>query len=278
MSEVEFSPLHELLQQAGLSASEFRARLANAGHLIDARTLRRYLAPVGAASYRAPPPWLLAAARELINKDSGGEWIVGDDELGRRTVVHAVPPRFLAIMRARGIVGSVDWWEDPGEDRTAWSDAARRASERAYASSHRAKTSGYRQLAWDYLREQPCASVSALASAVGGSAEGLRSYVAELERRGYVERSVTGGITLIKDTGPRSPSWSVHTGEFRDWNLDPGMTAQQLGEIVKSSGLPLSGWLEKHGFSGGGATRLRQMIEGQRPVSKEIARAAGSSS
>lgn len=134
----------------------------------------------------------------------------------------------------------------------------------------RSTGTGYRQKAWTALRRRVYPDVANLAEAIGASPNGLRPYIAVLEARGYIAREDGGGIHLVNDTGLRAPSWSVHTGDFRDWNIEPAMKASELKAVVKASGLSLSGWLAANGFDIHGATRLRQMMNGQRPVSNEI--------
>jgi hypothetical protein len=138
----------------------------------------------------------------------------------------------------------------------------------------RTKSTGYRQAAWDRLRERPYESVKALADTIGCSADGLRSYIAGLVDHGYLTRDNVGAISIARNTGDRAPSYSVHTREFRDWNVDPIMTADQLRAIVAASGLSVSDWLRAIDHHPSESTRLRQMMNGQRPVSTNIAEAA----
>ncbi|GAA0206881.1 hypothetical protein GCM10009081_22420 [Brevundimonas nasdae] len=138
----------------------------------------------------------------------------------------------------------------------------------------RLRSTGYRQAAWDALKHKPFESVRALADVLGCSADGLRSYIAALEAHQYIQRGDDGVITLVKKTGPRAPSWSVHSRELRDWNQDPAMSADALKKIVSQSGLSDAAWLRAIGKHEAGATRLRQMMNGQRPVSTEMAQAA----
>lgn len=139
----------------------------------------------------------------------------------------------------------------------------------------RPTSTGYRQKAWDALRKQPWPTVSALATEIGAVATGLRNYVAALSARGYIVKRVGDGqLTLVQDTGPRAPSWSLATDEFRDWNIEPPMDGGRLRSIVEDSGLSYGEWLVSHGFNRAGVTRLRAMMNGQRPVSSEIESAA----
>jgi hypothetical protein len=137
----------------------------------------------------------------------------------------------------------------------------------------REKGGGYRQAAWDALQSQAWPTVKALADHIGCGDSGLRDYIAALEDRGYIDRS-NDQILLKKATGPRAPTLSVQTGTFRDWNLNPPMPGSVLKAIIAESGLSLSKWLISNGFHAAGTTRLRQMVNGQRPVSDEIAEAA----
>lgn len=139
---------------------------------------------------------------------------------------------------------------------------------------NRNRSTGYRQKAWTALRKSEFASVAALADHIKCSPDGLRAYVAGLEAHGYVQRGNLGQLTLARNTGARAPSWSVHTGNLRDWNLEPSMTASQLRTAIKKSGMTVVEWLRAHGKHEAGATRLRQMMNGQRPVSPEIEAAA----
>ncbi|PZR44044.1 MAG: hypothetical protein DI537_61665, partial [Stutzerimonas stutzeri] len=142
---------------------------------------------------------------------------------------------------------------------------------------HRTKSTGYRQKAWDALRGQEWPSVKALADHLGCADSGLRGYVGGLEAHGYVARSNVGAIILARDTGPRAPSYNVNTREFRDWNVSPVMTGAQLKAIVAASGLSISDWLRSIGRHPAEATRLRQMMNGQRPVSTVLAELLGGS-
>ena len=74
----------------------------------------------------------------------------------------------------------------------------------------------------------------------------------------------------MKNTGDRAPLWNVSTKTLFDANLNQCMTGWRLREIVEATGLSLSGWLTANGFHQAGATRLRQMMTGQRPVSPAI--------
>lgn len=138
MTDPEYPPLHALLREMDLTPGVFRDRLRAAGHEMDARTLRRYLAPIGAPSSRGAPEWLLVFAREMAGRSEAAEWIVGTDEIGRRVVVHAVAPRFAAVMQGRSTVAAIDWWDDDVSNGVNWEEAARRASERFYHRSYKA--------------------------------------------------------------------------------------------------------------------------------------------
>jgi len=133
---------------------------------------------------------------------------------------------------------------------------------------------GARQRAWNALREAQWESVEALARNIGCSAPALRNYIRGLEQNGYIKREVDGTVTLVRDTGQRSPAYSIHTGDFRDWNLDPAMSATELREAINLSGLSIRQWLIAKGLSPTMQTRVRQMMNGQRPVQPKIARAA----
>lgn len=90
-------------------------------------------------------------------------------------------------------------------------------------------------------------------------------------RGGSGKMPVVGAVELGRRTGPRAPSFNSLSGGFRDWNLDPAMTAVELRQAVNDSGLSVVEWLRARGLHVAGATRLRQMMSGQRPVSDEIA-------
>lgn len=138
----------------------------------------------------------------------------------------------------------------------------------------RTQSGGARQKAWDALRRKAWPSAAELARHIGTSESGLRSYIGALMARDYVVRHADGSIELVNKTGSRCPSWSVHTDDFRDWNLEPAMSGKELGRIIKRSGLTLRQWLVKNGLDASEQTRLRQMVNGQRPVSGRIAAAA----
>ena len=138
---------------------------------------------------------------------------------------------------------------------------------------YRDKGGGYRQAAWDALQGHAWPTVQALADHIGAGSSGLRDYIAALEDRGYIDRS-NDQVLLKKNTGPRAPTLSIQAGTFRDWNLNPPMSPAVLKAIVADSGLSASAWLVANGFHAAGTTRLRQMMNGQRPVSDEIAAAA----
>lgn len=131
------SELSQIMDELSLGPTEFRRRLELERDVkIEARTLRRYLAPPGASSHRETPDWLLDAAREMVGRPTGAEWCVGFDDRGRRIVVHLAAPRFAVTMSGRDVVAAVDWWDGQPRQKAEWEDAARRASIRFY---HRAR-------------------------------------------------------------------------------------------------------------------------------------------
>lgn len=138
----------------------------------------------------------------------------------------------------------------------------------------RSKSTGYRQHAWDLLQLRDWPSVNALAAHIGCAASGLRNYISGLEDHGYLRRGEDGSLHLAKKTGPRAPSLNINTGEIKDWNREPSMAGSELMAIVANSGLSVVEWLREHGFHPATSTRLRQMMNGQRPVSQEIEAAA----
>lgn len=133
-----------------------------------------------------------------------------------------------------------------------------------------------RQAAWDALRSAntPIKDVKTLAEHTG--ATNLRPYILALKKRGYVQEIENGAIELVKNTGPTAPGYNVQTGAFRDWNLDPLMTGEQLRAAIAATGLKLRPWLISHGqkINSNSTTRLREMIRGKRPVSDTIERLA----
>ena len=137
----------------------------------------------------------------------------------------------------------------------------------------RQHSAGYRQQAWDRLRGGPWRQgVTALAKAIGCTREGLSSYLGILREQGYLAQA--SDIELVKNTGPRAPSANLGRRSLHDWNLNPPMTGAQLQSAVRASGLSNAAWLAGRGFSPNGTTRLRQMMNGQRPVSPAIEEAA----
>ena len=138
----------------------------------------------------------------------------------------------------------------------------------------RRHSGGSRQTAWDKLHLADFATVEELGVAVGCPGSSLRPYVAALEKRGYVRRLATGHIHLDRYTGPRAPSWSVHTDDFRDWNLDPPMAGEELARLIDLSGLSIAQWVRAADLPRPHSTRVRQMINGQRPVTPIYADAA----
>jgi hypothetical protein len=138
----------------------------------------------------------------------------------------------------------------------------------------RTKSTGYRQAAWDMLLSGPQKSIEEMARRLGCASSGLRGYIRVLQAHGYIDRDNLNNLILVKNTGPRAPSANINTGEMRDWNVNPTMTGEQLGAIVTASGLSHGAWLESINHHRTEATRLRQMINGQRPVSGPISEAA----
>lgn len=146
----------------------------------------------------------------------------------------------------------------------------------------RQKSGGARQRIWDVLRAGQPVQISDIAHRGETSEISVRAYLNALEARGYIEFQHLGYVArgpvrtaqLVRNTGPRCPSWSVHTNQFRDWNIDQPMSGADLGGEIAASGLSIRGWLVKHGLPPSEQTRVRQMINGQRPVSQKIANMA----
>ncbi len=136
------------------------------------------------------------------------------------------------------------------------------------------KGGGSRQRIWNTLRKakQPI-SVSKIADLVECAVQTAQGYLAGLKGHGYAENT-DEGWSLIRNTGPRSPSINVNTGSFHDWNLAKAMTAKELKHIWKASGLSLSQFSAALGQSAANGDRIKHMISGQRPVSPMIEAAA----
>lgn len=127
-----------------------------------------------------------------------------------------------------------------------------------------------RQRAWERLRQGPVVSIQELADAARGKHSGIAGWVRVLCDAGYIRRDQRG-LTLTNNTGPRAPSVSTKTGTItRDWNLDLPIDHRRLRAVVHASGLSFSGWLKAHGLHPSLTTKLREMMDGGRPITARI--------
>ncbi len=147
----------------------------------------------------------------------------------------------------------------------------------------RQKSGGARQKLWDILRAatEPC-DVLDIYQKLGVTTNTLRPYINALAARGYIDvveqkydgPSLVRMLELVRNTGPRAPSWTAATDAFRDWNIDPAMSGDELRKLIRATGLSDAEWLKKHNMSPTNSSRLRDMMSGKRPVSEAIADAA----
>lgn len=137
----------------------------------------------------------------------------------------------------------------------------------------RKRSGGARQRAWDILLQSNAQSASALAEQIGVEPGTISPYLNGLIKHGYLVRDSSGQLALKKKTGPRAPGWSVHSGELVDWNIVTTASPEALHSAIKSSGLSISAWLRAAGIPEYETTRVRQMINGQRPISSRVAAA-----
>lgn len=132
------------------------------------------------------------------------------------------------------------------------------------------KSGGSRQRVWTALRKasRPLSAgeISTIAKADKITVWG---YLTGLKAHGYVANTEEGW-TLEKNTGPRSPSINVNTGSFHDWNLAPPMSGKELQKAFKASDLSMNQFGVAVGLGENNGMRLRQMLDGQRPVSPKI--------
>lgn len=124
---------------------------------------------------------------------------------------------------------------------------------------------GGRQRAWNVLRSGEAMSNAQIADLAETTPLGIKPYLLGLAKHGYI-REVGGGFLLVKNTGVRSPSYNIHTGELRDWNLNPPMPAAELSAIFERFGGSILEFTIALGFNEGTRTRVRQMLAGYRPV------------
>lgn len=102
-----------------------------------------------------------------------------------------------------------------------------------------------------------------------GSDVTIRTYLHLLKKNGYAEKS-DEGWQLTRKTGPISPSVNASTGDFRDWNLDKPMRRSRLIAAFEAHGGSLSAFCRTLGFDSHYATRMKQMMDGQRQISSGI--------
>lgn len=134
---------------------------------------------------------------------------------------------------------------------------------------------GGRQAMWTALRRGGELTLGTLAAASGSEASSVRVYMHALQVAGYLAHE--GDIyRLINDTGARAPSASTARGAtvVYDWNLNPPMRGSELRHIWQDTALSLSAFGAALGLGGNAATRLRQMMDGQRPISPAVETAA----
>lgn len=137
----------------------------------------------------------------------------------------------------------------------------------------RQRGGGARQRAWDLLLRSEVQSAAALAAQICAEPGSISPYLNGLIKHGYLVKSSGGQLALQKKTGPRAPGWSVHTGEMVDWNLVTTASPEALRSAIKASGLSISAWLRAAGLPEYETTRVRQMMNGQRPISPRVAAA-----
>ena len=132
------------------------------------------------------------------------------------------------------------------------------------------KSGRSRQRIWDALRKArrplPAREIAVQAKADKVTVWG---YLGGLKTAGYASDSEEGW-SLLRNTGPRSPSLNVNTGQFHDWNLEPSMSRKELARAFKASGLSMNQFGVAVGLGENNGTRIRQMMDGQRPVSPKV--------
>lgn len=136
------------------------------------------------------------------------------------------------------------------------------------------KSGGSRQRIWNVLRSAsrplPAGEIATRARADQGTVWG---YLSGLKSHGYAANG-DEGWTLEKNTGPRSPSINVNEGRFHDWNLAPSMSPAELRRAFKKSGLSMNQFGVAVGVGENNGTRIREMMDGGRPVSPKVEQGA----
>ncbi|NJM50190.1 MAG: hypothetical protein HC843_04345 [Sphingomonadales bacterium] len=139
-----------------------------------------------------------------------------------------------------------------------------------------------RQRCWTilYKRNKPI-RMDDLCLVAQTTSASTRPWLKALENHQYLnvaefheDRSKIRVFTLIKKSGPIAPSWSAHTEELRDWNLEPRINAKQLTAIINANAPTLKKWMAMHQLHHAGQTRLRQMMSGNRKITATIENAA----
>lgn len=131
-----------------------------------------------------------------------------------------------------------------------------------------------RQAMWNLLRAGDEVSLAEMAEASGSPNISAATYMSALVCHGYVERVGRGSFRLVRNTGKCAPSTNAAAGTLFDWNLNPPMAPDRLRAIWQNSGLTLNKFGVALGLSVGSGTRLKQMIEGGRPISPSVEAAA----
>ena len=142
------------------------------------------------------------------------------------------------------------------------------------------KSGGARQKIWNALRRRKTAvTISELAELSGSTASQIRGFLAVLKDHGYLDWTIKYErapvqVTLINNTGPRCPSVSIEKKTVHDWNLNPPMSRSDLRKVWKETGLSLSAFGDALGLGRNHGTKIKQMIDGSRPVSPAVEAAA----
>ena len=132
------------------------------------------------------------------------------------------------------------------------------------------KPSGSRQRVWEALRRARSAQ-SYLEIAKRAEAEPLTAqrYLSALKKIGYVEHDNQTFLWLLtNNTGAIAPIINAN-GHFRDLNIDPPPSPSDLKNAISDSGLSIAQWCVRNNLRGQD-TRIRQMCEGSRPISRNI--------
>ena len=113
------------------------------------------------------------------------------------------------------------------------------------------------------------------AEAIEGEAK-KRGHWVKVETRGSVgaKNALTAEEIAAADLVIIAADIEVDLSRFNGKKLYKTSTGAALKKIVTRSGLSETDFLRACGFHEAGSTRLRQMINGQRPVSSEIEAAA----